>query len=68
MSEDVKKVEIVPADCSPITRGELGKYLRENLRLEVKSERVRPDDSSVYKYVITLKLEGSPVSMISFLA
>ena len=60
---EVKKVD-TPA---PATREELARYLRENLRLEVKSEKESPN-GSIYRFQITLKLEGSPVSTVSFLA
>lgn len=54
--------------AAPKTKEDLAKYLKDNLKLEMKSERVRPDDGSVYRYQLTLKLEGSPVSTVQFIA
>ena len=59
MTEEVKKAD---------AKEELVKFLKDNLKLEMKSERVRPDDGSVYRFQLTLKLEGTPVSTVQFIA
>ena len=49
------------------TKAEMIEYLKNNLKLETKSERIHPQDSK-YKYQITLKLEGQQISGIQFIA
>jgi hypothetical protein len=49
------------------TKEEMVQYLKQHLRLEVKSERVAPNESR-WTYQITLKLEGQQISGVQFVA
>jgi len=49
-----------------LTKEDLVKYLRENLKLDIKSKPLRDGDHSVYTFFVGLKLEGQVIHHVSF--
>ena len=49
-----------------LSKEDLLKYLKENLKLDVQSKPLRRDDANVFSFQISLKMGNQTISAITF--